>query len=274
VKLTTSTVELPGPMNGYFAHPAGVNEPLPGVIVIQEIWGVDAHMRDVTDRFAAAGYAALSPDLFSRGGGRPPELSEPRMEAAKDFLDSLPPSAWGNLMDPSKRDGELARLPEAERASIGGTIGKLLTPERFAMMPTYAQDLVAIAAWLRARPEVGGKKLGAVGYCMGGGLAGALAAADPALGASVIYYGQPPAADAVPRIACPVLVMFGSEDERLVAPSHAFEQAMKQAGKAIEMHVYPGAPHAFFNDTRSSYRVGPSRDSFARTLALFARALS
>ncbi|HEY1557498.1 MAG TPA: dienelactone hydrolase family protein [Kofleriaceae bacterium] len=273
MKLTTSTVELPGQMAGYFAHP-GVKEPVPGVIVIQEIWGVDAHMRDVADRFAAAGYAAIAPDLFSRGGGRPPELSEPRMEATKSFLDALPPNSWGNLMDPSKRDGELARLAEPERSSVGGTVARLFNPERFASLPSYVQNLVEIAAWLRARPEVGGRKVGAVGYCMGGGLAGALAAADPALSASVIYYGQPPAADQVGTIGCPVLVLVGAEDARLVAPVEAFAQAMQAAGKPIESHVYPATPHAFFNDTRGSYRVTAARDSWARTLALFARALA
>jgi carboxymethylenebutenolidase len=230
-------------------------------------------MRDVTDRFAAAGYAALAPDLFSRGGGRPAELSEPRMEATKNFLDSLPPNSWGNLMDPSKRDGELVRLAEPERSSVGGTVARLFNPERFASLPSYVQNLVEIAAWLRARPEVGGKKLGAVGYCMGGGLAGALAVADPALGAASIYYGQPPATDVIAKIACPVQILVGEQDERLVAPSQAFAQAMQAAGKSIDSHVYPATPHAFFNDTRGSYRVAAARDAWARTLALFARAL-
>jgi carboxymethylenebutenolidase len=137
----------------------------------------------------------------------------------------------------------------------------------------YAEQLEAVAGWLRARPEVAGRKVAAVGFCMGGGLAGMLAARDPQLGAAVIYYGQPPSAEAIARITCPVLGLFGRDDERLVTQLPAFEQAMKQADKPYELHVYPGAPHAFFNDTRGSYRAGASRDAWARTLALFARAL-
>ena len=274
MKLHTETVELPGKIGAHFAYPARAKEPLPGVIVIQEIWGVDAHIRDVTERFAAAGYAALAPDLFSRGGGRPAELSEPRMDAAKAFLDQLPPGAWANLMDPAKRDAELARLPEGDRGKMGETIGSLFSPQRFGMMPAFAQDLEAAAGWLRARPEVGGRKIGAVGYCMGGGLAGMLAARDPQLAASVIYYGQLPAGDGIAKLHCPVLVLFAEHDERLVMQLPDFEKAMKQAGKSYDAKVYAGASHAFFNDTRSSYHVAASRDAWARTLELFARTLA
>lgn len=82
-------------MKAFRMRPARASGPLPGVIVIQEIWGPDDHIQDVTRRFAEAGYVALAPDLYSHGG-RPNMLSFDRIEQAKKFLDRLPPDAWMN----------------------------------------------------------------------------------------------------------------------------------------------------------------------------------
>lgn len=272
--LTTQTLELPGRMGGYLARPARVEDPLPGVLVIQEIWGVDGHIRDVTERFAAAGYAALAPDLFSKGGGRPPALTHERVEALKRFLGTLPPQAWGNMMNPQQREKELERLPEAERRSVGETVGTLFAPDRMARMGEHVKDLLPIAQWLREQPFCRGRRVGAVGYCMGGGLAAALATEDAALGAAACYYGAPPAAEKIAAIRCPVLGLYGEDDPRLMPMLPPFEQAMKAAGKELELKVYPKTPHAFFNDTRISYRAEAARDAWARTLGLFARALT
>ena len=64
-----------GRFSANLARPAPVTAPMPGVVVIQEVWGVDAHIRDVAERFATAGYAALAHDLYSAGGARPLALS-------------------------------------------------------------------------------------------------------------------------------------------------------------------------------------------------------
>ncbi|HEY4117869.1 MAG TPA: dienelactone hydrolase family protein [Byssovorax sp.] len=274
MKLQEEWVELPGKMRGHRARPADVEGPLPGVLVIQEIWGADEHMRDIAARVASAGYVALAPDLFSRGGGRPPALSEERVAEVKRFMETVAPASWPNLMDPEKRGGELARLPDAERARVDETVGALFSPHVFGMMATYATELVEVAAWLRASPSCAGRKIGAMGFCMGGGLAGALAALDPALGAAAIFYGTPPTDDAIAKIACPLLGLFGADDARLVGLLPAFEESMKRHEKSLELHVYPATPHAFFNDTRGSYRVESARDAWARTLSLFARALA
>ncbi|MHB8418280.1 MAG: dienelactone hydrolase family protein [Myxococcales bacterium] len=273
MELFTQTVELPGSMTGYLARPARVVEPLPGVIVVQEIWGVDAHMRDVSQRFATAGYVALAPDLFSKGG-KPEALSEPRVEGAKQFMEGLPPQAWGSLMDPTQRALELAKLGEVERRQLGETLAAFFGPDRQAQMATYAQDLVPIARWLREQGACRGRRLGAIGFCMGGGLAASLAALDPELRGAAVYYGQPPNAEQVAKLSCPLLGIYGQEDPRLVQQLPGFEQAMKAAGKPYELHVYPGTPHAFFNDSRRSYRAEAARDAWARTLAFFARELT
>ena len=72
--ILTETISKPE-LTGYLARPERAQGPLPGVLVIQEAWGVDAHIEDVTRRFAAAGYLALAPDLFSEGGKRPAPLA-------------------------------------------------------------------------------------------------------------------------------------------------------------------------------------------------------
>ena len=60
-----------GPVSAHLARPRAASGPLPGTIVIQEIWGVDGHIAELTERFATAGYVAIAPDLYSAGGGRP-----------------------------------------------------------------------------------------------------------------------------------------------------------------------------------------------------------
>jgi carboxymethylenebutenolidase len=77
---------------------------------------------------------------------------------------------------------------------------------------------------------------------------------------------MPPPAERLGGIACPLLGIYGGEDGRVTGAVPAFADAMSAAGKRFEHHVYPGAPHAFFNDTRPAYRVGAARDAWARTL--------
>ena len=83
MELATEWLDLDSPagqVSAYFARPVPAREPVPGVLVIQEVWGVDGHIQDVAARFATAGYAALAPDLYSAAGGRPPALSAERVE--------------------------------------------------------------------------------------------------------------------------------------------------------------------------------------------------
>ena len=79
-------------LRGYFARPAAAAEALPIAILIQEVWGVDEHIRDLAERVASCGYHAFAPDLHSRDAR--PELAPERVAAAKAFLDTLPPGGW------------------------------------------------------------------------------------------------------------------------------------------------------------------------------------
>lgn len=106
----------------------------------------------------------------------------------------------------------------------------------------------AAAVALRARPD-GNGKVGAVGFCWGGGAVNQLAVADPALNAAVAYYGMQPKAEQVPAIKAPLLLHYGALDERIDAGIPAFEAALKADNKAYQIFVYEGANHAFNNDT-------------------------
>ena len=113
-----------------------------------------------------------------------------------------------------------------------------------------------------------------MGFCRGGALVGLLAAAEPRLRAGVIFYGSPPPADRRAAIRGPLLGLYGGTDEAITSQIPEFSASLGAAGVEFEDVVYAGAPHAFFNDTRASYRVDAARDAWARTLAFLARHLS
>jgi carboxymethylenebutenolidase len=139
------------------------------------------------------------------------------------------------------------------------------------------RDLKAALAFLRARADVKKDRLGSIGWCMGGRWSLALAVEDPGLAAVVAYYGAPPTdAAAIAKIKAPVLGNFGADDK---GPSpdqvHAFEAAMKAAGKSIDVKIYEGAGHAFanVNNPWGGYREAAAKDAGARTTAFFAKYL-
>jgi carboxymethylenebutenolidase len=139
------------------------------------------------------------------------------------------------------------------------------------------RDLHAAYAYLQARPDVRKSRIGAIGWCMGGMYALALATEEPGLAAVVAYYGAPPTDEAaIAHIKAPVLGNYGGEDK---GPSpeqvKAFEAAMKKAGKTVDAKIYPGAGHAFanVNNPWKGYREDAAKDAWARTVAFLARHL-
>jgi carboxymethylenebutenolidase len=206
---------------GYLALPEGGTGP--GVVVIQEWWGLVQHILDVCDRFAAAGFVALAPDLYHGV-----KVSEPD-EAGKAMM------AMG--MDQAAKD-------------MSGAVDEVIR-----------------------RAE--GDQVGVIGFCMGGGLALVLGTQRPdAVAAVVPCYGIIPWSDAQPDYAAmtaDVLLHIGEKDdyftpaaaEELVAQLHGL-------GKQAELHVYAGADHAFFNDTRPEvYDAEAATALWERSLAFF-----
>jgi carboxymethylenebutenolidase len=129
-------------------------------------------------------------------------------------------------------------------------------------------------AYLRGNPSSNGK-VGAVGFCWGGGVIGRLAVADPTLDAAVVYYGQQPPAEDVAKIKAPLLLNYAGLDERIDAGIPAFEEALKKNGKEYTLYVYEGANHAFNNDTNAPrYNKAAADLAWGRTLAFFQKHLA
>ncbi len=216
-----------GTTQGYLARPDdGASHP--GVIVIQEWWGINDHIKDVARRFAGAGFVALAPDLYH-----------------------------GKVIDePNEAQKAMMALDQAE----------------------VAKDLKGALLALRARNDVAPKKIGVTGFCMGGFITLTFASqAGSELGAAVSFYGggYQPTPDAVKSIQCPVLAIYGSEDDSTPAAMRdTFQQLLKANGKTFDMVVYPGAQHAFFNDTRPQVHDPiASADAWHRTVDWLARYL-
>jgi carboxymethylenebutenolidase len=263
-----------GTTDGYIAWQSGSQVAQSGVLVLQELWGVDEHIMDVADRFATAGYVAFAPDLNSSGGGRPPTLSSDRIAAAIAYLDasSTDYGAFVNLLvSPSSRMISLRALPKEEAASIDETLIDLL---EHASNPRHPKVVNAAYEALRNHPSCHGSPVAAVGYCQGGALAARLACDQPDLAAAVVYYGGSPSVDLVRAIRCPIRGFYGGEDIAILAQLPAFEAALEAGAIDHELRVYPGVLHAFSNETRPWYNREAARDAWARTLAFLADRLA
>jgi carboxymethylenebutenolidase len=219
---TNSHSELTTP--AYLARPAPTGG-APGVVVIQEWWGLVPHIKRVTERFAEAGFVALAPDLYHGQAAEEPD------EARK-----------------------LAMALDRERA---------------------VQEILAASRYLRSLEEVAPKKIGVVGWCMGGGLALSTAAQGSAVDAAVAFYGRPLAPEDTPKIGCPVLGLFAEHDHGIpVEVVQAFEKEMEKNRIPNEVHIYPGTQHAFFNDSRPHiYNPEAAEDAWKRTITWFNRYL-
>jgi carboxymethylenebutenolidase len=258
-----------GEYSGYVARLSEVREPQPSVIVLQEIWGVDEHIQDITRRIAQAGYVAFAPDLFAIDGERPGPLAQALIDDAKKFLNSLPQAHW---RDPEKRELALSRYSEHKQKSIADTLELIFNLS--GQLEQFVRQVFSTSAWLRNTYEYSyGKGVASIGFCLGGGLSGMLAAQEPELRGAVIFYGSQPPEDIIPNIRCPIAGFYGGLDKRITDQVPAFAEKLKAAGKSFEYQIYEGAQHAFFNDTRPSYHIKASRDAFVRTLAFLQKVL-
>lgn len=205
---------------GYLSKPKSGKGP--GVIVIQEWWGLVDHIKHVADRFAREGFVALAPDLYHGKTVKSPD------EAGKLFM-----------------------ALNIDRA---------------------AKDLSGAIQCVLAHEETTGRKVGTVGFCMGGQLSLYAACANANVGACVDYYGiHPYVHPNIANLQAPVLGFFAEKDGS-VSPESArkLERELKNAGKQVEFHIYPGVGHAFFNDTRAEvYNAAYAKQSWERMLQFF-----
>ncbi len=133
-------------------------------------------------------------------------------------------------------------------------------------------DFFAAYDYLRDH-EASTGKVGAVGFCYGGGVCNALAVAYPDLAASVPFYGRQPATEDVAKIEAPLLLHYAALDERINAGWPAYEAALKANGKTYEAYVYEGVNHGFHNDTTPRYDAAAAELAWSRTLEHFAKYL-
>lgn len=129
-------------------------------------------------------------------------------------------------------------------------------------------DFFAAFEFLRDHDDTTGK-VGAVGFCYGGGVCNALAVAYPDLAASVPFYGRQPDAADVPAIEAPLMIHYAGLDERINAGWDAYSDALRENQKEFSVHFYPDVNHGFHNDTTPRYDEAAATLAWDRTLAHF-----
>ena len=131
------------------------------------------------------------------------------------------------------------------------------------------EDFIAAAKWLKARSDSSGK-LGAVGFCFGGGMVNQLAVRLGAdLNAGVAFYGRQPGAEDVPKISAPLLLHYAGNDQGVNAGIAAYEAALKANHKVYQLYMYDGTQHGFHNDTTPRYDETAAKLAWTRTLEFF-----
>lgn len=221
-------VSFPGgekTVSAYLAVPKGKGAH-PGIVVIQEWWGLNDQIRGIADDFARKGYVALAPDLYHGKVTADPSV-------AVELLKAL-----------------------SETAATA--------------------ELTAAVTYLGSRPSVADKPVGSIGFCMGGRLSLLLAMAEPKISACVVCYGRPETDSAkLASIKAPLLGLYGGADRGIpLEMVDNFKKAMEQAGKSIDVHVFPGAPHGFLNPINAGYSPRDEKEAWRLIDAFFAANLT
>jgi len=157
--------------------------------------------------------------------------------------------------------------PKLDPDAVPGLLGK--QPQGQAVA-----DFQAALTYAKTLPYARPDRVGIVGFCFGGGVAWRMAAATPDVVAVVPYYGQPVQAADVPKLQGAVLAIYAGNDNRINAMIPAIEAAMEENHKTFRKVVYPGAGHAFNNDTAGSYNPEAAKAAWDETLAWFGKYLS
>ncbi len=214
-----------GRVRAYVAKPAKAKRPLPGLLIIHENRGLNAHIEDVARRAALAGYIAVAPDGLSVAGGAPVD-----QEKARDLFAAT------------------------DRATID-------------------KDIIAGIPYIASRSD-GNGKIGAVGFCYGGGMALRCAAERSEVNAAVCFYGSALKPEQIANVKAPLMMHYAGKDERINAGIHDFRLALDAQAIAYSLHMYPGTQHGFHNDSSTArYDVAAAKLAWARTIALFDSAL-
>jgi carboxymethylenebutenolidase len=238
------TVEIEGhggdPIEAYLAEPTD-RDPAGGVVVIHHMPGWDRGSKEITRRFAAEGYPALCPNLYSREArGLPPEEASAIVREA------------GGVPD-ERLVGDVAGALAALRA-LRSCNGKVAT---IGFCSGGRQSFLAACSL----------QLDAAVDCYGGSVTGALPEGFPLKIGTLGHLA--------PQLSCPLLGLFGAEDQ-YPSPEHVdeLERLLSEAGKTFEFHTFEGAGHAFFHVDRVSYRPEAAIEGWGYVFDFFARHLT
>ncbi|MBN1400854.1 MAG: dienelactone hydrolase family protein [Anaerolineae bacterium] len=160
----------------------------------------------------------------------------------------------------------LSRQSGTDQVSDPGSIPTLL---REIPQEQIVQDFRDGMVYLQSQPFVRAERIGMIGYCFGGGITWRCATQIPELRAVAPYYGSNPPLDEVPQIKAAVLGIYAETDTRITSGVPDIEAALKAAGVTYKFIIYPGAAHAFFNDTGTRYHPEAAAGAWAETLAWY-----
>ncbi len=211
------------PMRAYLARPQSAPT-APGLLVFQEIFGVNSHIREVCERLAIEGFTALAPELFHR--------------TAPGFASSY--------------DSHLPGREEAVKMTL----------------PGLEEDFKAVADWFAADSQTGSRKIGSIGFCMGGRMSFLAASALPLACAASFYGGNiPQHLDRLDRVNSPLLLVWGGQDASIPPEQRQqLEEALLSAKKCFMNVCFEPAGHGFFCDQRASYHAEAAHLAWPLTL--------
>jgi carboxymethylenebutenolidase len=239
MEITTTTIRLrarDGEMKCHQAQPRGAGK-FPAVIVIIEAFGLNDHIKDVTERIAAEGYVAIAPDLYYRES--PNVVGYDQLQAAIGLMQKLD--------------------TEKVIADLGNVITHLKTQnfvngDRLGITGFCMGGAIAFLAACKFPTEF---KAAVPFY--GGGIAGDSPTAP------LNYAGD---------LQAPILCLFGEKDPYIpLSQVQTIEDKLRTLGKSYEVKVYPGADHGFFCDDRAAYQVDAARDAWERMKEWFEKHL-
>ncbi len=233
MQTTSERITIPvggASMGAYLARPTDGGKH-PGVLVFQEIFGVNHHIRSVADRVAAEGYVALAPELFHR--------TAPGLELGYDG---------------AGLQRGIALMTQVKASEV-------------------IADASAAMDTLQKRADVGGRGIGAMGFCFGGHVT-YLSACELPIAAAAPGNDGPPTIERTAKIRGKILCFFGDKDGYITADQvERIKQELTKHEIRHEVVVYPNVGHGFFCDERPDYSETAASDAWRRVKDLFGEEL-
>ena len=224
----------------FSAYIAGEERPRHGaVIVIHEVWGLNKNIRGIADRLAREGYLALAPDLISHTG----------------VTEEIDQSISAEIANPATRDEAQKKMRAA------------MTPLR---APEFGKEVILrlTACYNVLQKEYQATEIAVMGFCLGGTYSYAFAASGAKLAAALPFYGHAPQEEVeLRKIKCHVYAFYGEKDTALAGGLPQLAETMRKLGKDFKYKVYPGAGHAFMNDTNpATYNKEAATDAWQEAI--------